>query len=464
MPFRPCPSGCGRFLSADDGHDRCLQCLGFQHAEDAFVDDSCVCCGRMSMISLRSRLSFMKGLAPSAATRADLSGSSRGSPADTLGDLRVTVRVSPPGTPPRTSYSSRSEHPVRFLGDFAGLSHGVPSISFGAPSVDRMSIAASGDGLTSSEDEGAVGLPPSGVVATAAPDPELNRPPSPEPSRLDDWFLGAGRGSQCLQHGLGQYMQRAGSHRALTALAHQLPRAVGSAFSLAAVPATAVGQARTSPHGQHCGGLVHQPAGRYTITPHVTARPPSPPLESHAVQVTAYCSHPGAAQSCGRRALTTAHISRRVATPSRDDPADLELIRGSSVRPVCFPRVLPLPAVLLPDLGPPQHRRTGTQLASALRKYAFPPVSLLAQTLCKLTEDEEQVLLVAPHWPTRSWFPELIPNLPGAFLWERTSSLRGSAPYGTRVQIYETSMCGSWMGRGRLEWSTTGGGRDHHSG
>ncbi len=56
-----------------------------------------------------------------------------------------------------------------------------------------------------------MGLPPSGVVATAAPDPELtamlaraavsiglevNRPSSPEPSRLDDWFLGAGRGSQ----------------------------------------------------------------------------------------------------------------------------------------------------------------------------------------------------------------------------------------------------------------------------
>ncbi len=203
MPFRPCPSGCGCFLSADDGHDRCLQCLGLRHAEAAFVDDSCVCCGRMSMISLRSRLSFMKGLAPSAATRADLSGSSRGSPADALGDLRVTVRASPPGTSPRTSYSSRSEHPVRFPGDFAGLSHGAPSISFGAPSVDRMSIAASGDGFTSSEDEGAVGLPPTGVVATAALGPELtamlaraavsiglevNRSPSPEPSRLDDCF------------------------------------------------------------------------------------------------------------------------------------------------------------------------------------------------------------------------------------------------------------------------------------
>ncbi len=79
------------------------------------------------------------------------------------------MRASPPGTHPRTSYSSRSEHPIQFPGDFAGLSHGAPSISFGAPSVDRMSIAASGDGFTSSEDEGAVGLPPSGVVATAAP-------------------------------------------------------------------------------------------------------------------------------------------------------------------------------------------------------------------------------------------------------------------------------------------------------
>ncbi len=101
--------------------------------------------------------------------------------------------------------------------------------------------------------------------------------------------------NRCLQHRLGRYMQRAGSlgalDRAPTALAHQLPRAVGSAFSLMAVPATAVGQARASSHGQHCGGLVHQPTGRYTITLHVTARPPSPPLESHAVQVTARCSH-----------------------------------------------------------------------------------------------------------------------------------------------------------------------------
>ncbi len=100
---------------------------------------------------------------------------------------------------------------------------------------------------------------------------------SPLPQPLDRPCLSTGRGAprtsvpgycchnRCLQHGLGRYMQRAGSlsalDRAPTALAHQLPGAVGSAFSLAAVPATAVGQARASPHGQHCGGLVYQPAG-----------------------------------------------------------------------------------------------------------------------------------------------------------------------------------------------------------
>ncbi len=287
------------------------------------------------------------------------------------------------------------------------------------------------------------------------------------PQPLDRPCLSTGRGAprtsvpaycchnRCLQHGLGRYMQRAGSlgalDRAPTALAHQLPGAVGNAFSLASVPATDVGQARASPHGQHCGGLVYQPAGGYTITPHVTARPPSPPLESHAVQVTVCCSHPGAAQSCGQRALTTAHVPRRVTTPSRDDPADL--IDSSHCQLYFSLTEDPLGTDALAHSWP-----------RALRKYVFPPVSLLAQTLCKLREAEEQVLLVAPHWPTRTWFPELI-FLATAPPWRiplRKDLL--SQELGTRVQIYGTSMCGSWTGRGRLEWSTTGGGRDHHSG
>ncbi len=109
------------------------------------------------------------------------------------------------------------------------------------------------------------------------------------------------------------------------------------------------------------------------ITPHVIACPPSPPLESHAAQITACCPHPKEAQLCGQCALTTAHVPRRMATPSRDDPPDLESIRVSSGGPVCFPRVLPLPAVIFPKRGLPRYRSTGTQLASGFAQVCVSP-------------------------------------------------------------------------------------------
>ncbi|KAL0199539.1 hypothetical protein M9458_002726, partial [Cirrhinus mrigala] len=43
-----------------------------------------------------------------------------------------------------------------------------------------------------------------------------------------------------------------------------------------------------------------------------------------------------------------------------------------------------------------------------LHKYVFPPVSFIAQTLCKVREDREQVLLVAPFWPNKTWFSDLV--------------------------------------------------------
>ncbi|KAI2659486.1 Argininosuccinate synthase [Labeo rohita] len=70
-----------------------------------------------------------------------------------------------------------------------------------------------------------------------------------------------------------------------------------------------------------------QPPGRLLVT----ARPPSPLLESDAAEIAACRLHPGGAQSCGRWALMTAHVPRRMVTPSPDGPADLESIRGKSI-------------------------------------------------------------------------------------------------------------------------------------
>ncbi len=49
------------FLASVDSHNRCLQCLGIQHAEAAFVDGSCLYCECITIAMLRSRLTFLKG-------------------------------------------------------------------------------------------------------------------------------------------------------------------------------------------------------------------------------------------------------------------------------------------------------------------------------------------------------------------------------------------------------------------
>ncbi|KAL0173210.1 hypothetical protein M9458_033521, partial [Cirrhinus mrigala] len=81
------------FLTSNDGHDRCLTCLGRKRAEAAFVDGSCVHCERMPMATLSSRLSFVKRL-PLASTQPSSVGHKSSSAAlvRSKGDLRITVR------------------------------------------------------------------------------------------------------------------------------------------------------------------------------------------------------------------------------------------------------------------------------------------------------------------------------------------------------------------------------------
>ncbi len=213
-----------------------------------------------------------------------------------------------------------------------------------------------------------------------------------------------------LCHGLGGHVQRARRRGALdrapAAVAYQLPRVAGS--MAAPLQNAATREAYTGPFGQHCDRCLHQPPGRSTPMSHVATHPPSPPLESEASEVASRRSCPRRAQSCSRRALTSARPSGRMATPPRGTPVDLETLRGRSGRPVCLPGHVSLPVVFLPVRGDPRYRCAGMQLASGLMQICVSPVSLLAQTLCKVREDEEQVLLVAPYWPNRTWFPELM--------------------------------------------------------
>ncbi len=166
---------------------------------------------------------------------------------------------------------------------------------------------------------------------------------------------------------------------------------------------SATREACTGPYGQHCDRCVYQAPRRSMLPSHVATRPPSPPLESEASEVASRHSCPRRAQSCSRQALTSARPSGRMATPPQGTPADLETLRGRSGRPVASPDTSHCQLFFSLSEG-----TLGTDAPRGLRKYVFPPVSLLAQTLCKVREDEEQVLLVVPYWPNRTWFPKLM--------------------------------------------------------
>ncbi len=130
------------------------------------------------------------------------------------GDLRITVSAFPSGNqPPRKPHSSCTPQPAELPEERGGPSQRcAPSVSFGAPLDDRMSIAASEGESDFAGDDASAQLSPSGTVAVPDTDPEMmamlsraanrvglvwNPPPCPEPSRLDDWFLGVARaGSQ----------------------------------------------------------------------------------------------------------------------------------------------------------------------------------------------------------------------------------------------------------------------------
>ncbi len=164
----------------------------------------------MTISELRNRLRCVKhGGVPLPLPRSGVRpGTKRGGTASggVRGDLRITVRASPSGG----SHPSGTPQPagVPLVRTGASAEWGTPPVSFGASPDDQMSVAASEGEPSLSGDDDSAALPPSGVVALSEPDPEMtamlsraaenvglvwNPPPHPDPSRLDEWFLGGGR-------------------------------------------------------------------------------------------------------------------------------------------------------------------------------------------------------------------------------------------------------------------------------
>ncbi len=207
-------------------------------------------------------------------------------------------------------------------------------------------------------------------------------------------------------------MQRARSRGALdrapAAVAYQLPRVAGSMACSAPLQNAATREAYTGPLGQHCDRCVHQPPGG------LRSRRMSQLARHLLLWSQKHLRSLRAVHVPGELNRAADELSRQHALPGewRLHPEVLQLIwrRFGDAQVDLFASPDTSHCQLFFSLS---EGTLGTDALACswprgLRKYAFPPVSLLAQTLCKVREDEEQVLLVAPYWPNRTWFPELM--------------------------------------------------------
>ncbi len=179
----------------------------------------------------------------------------------------------------------------------------------------------------------------------------------------------------------------------------------GSTPGLEPSQETLTRRASTGPYGQHCDRCVHQPT-MVVYAPVACRNSPATLLlwsQKHLRSLRAI-HIPGLLNRTGRRAVTSC-APRRMETPSPDGPADLQRFGLAQVD--LFASLETSHCQLFYK----EHSATDAlahSLQRGLRKYAFLPSEPSRTDTGKVREEEEQILLVAPYWPTRTWFPELM--------------------------------------------------------
>ena len=167
--------------------------------------------------------------------------------------------------------------------------------------------------------------------------------------------------------------------------------------------------------GQHDGGILHQSSGRDSFLIPVSADLGPVGMVPSAKNFSSCGSHSGSRERCGGFSLQGKIPSYRVGSELRRVSDDLSLVFSSGDRLVRVCSQLPAPEVLLsePGCSGVEDRCSVVSLdgPSTVRFSSF--LSLLPRILDKIAQDEADLLLVAPFWPQRPWFPRLLRLLVG---------------------------------------------------
>ncbi len=157
-----------------------------------------------------------------------------------------------------------------------------------------------------------------------------------------------------------------------------------------------------SQDGQHGGCVPHKPSRRFTVAHLGQACAPSSPLVPVQVPFLEDSSRSGNTEPRSRLSVKTETQAGRMDVEPSDNIPDLGSVWQSGGGPLCFSRVIPMPALVLPEFPDDSGHRCVRPLL-----YAFPPIKLIPAILCRVKVSSARLLLIAPFWPSQTWFSEL---------------------------------------------------------
>ncbi len=234
---------------------------------------------------------------------------------------------------------------------------------------------------------------------------------------VGSFVLSQDANDRCLPHRLGSNLRGTIESRSVegpsSLMAHQPSGDVRCISCSQEFPNRSQGPPCACPLRQHIGGLLHKSPGVFAVTSTLQTGVPNPPVVLREVVVSASNLHPWGPQYRSRHPVETGAEAQGMEAPHRGGGADMEGVRPGTVDLFVSQETSHCPLWFSLSHPAPLGLDEMTQMWPRLRLYAFSPIALLPGVLERVLRDQVPLLLIAPWWPGRVWFPNLLSLLDG---------------------------------------------------
>ena len=192
--------------------------------------------------------------------------------------------------------------------------------------------------------------------------------------------------------------------------AYKLSETKSSLSSFERVPRPLYRQDSTCGNQQHYSSVIHKQGRRHEVGPTLCPTVENLDLVYQEASDSQSPTHSRPAEHGSRQAIQTrSDHPKRVVSPSRGLPSNMQQVILDSNRPICHEIQEQVPSVS-PVTDPLATAVDALSLPwEDLDSYAFPPAAILGKVVEKLQDSPcKRIILISPGWPNVPWFWDLV--------------------------------------------------------